>query len=286
MITLAVTTRAETFSRMKNPLLEFGINAEYVEPEATTFDLTDPQEAYSSFDVGFVYPPRPMEGGVIEAFTSMKWVNDREAILTSRNKAGVLATLAANDIAVPDTIAVSNPVDNTILERVFSEFSPPVIVKPNSTTRGVGVTKIRDVDSFLGLSDYLDAIHSFTATKDRLFLVQEALDITTDYRVMIVNGTYVGAVERSIPDDQSDRWKHNVHHGGIATRVTLDDNYRELAEQVAAILGIDYLGVDLAVTPTGTYVTETNARPTIDSRSKYEPGFYPELAALIKSRVE
>jgi ribosomal protein S6--L-glutamate ligase len=285
MITLAVTTRAETFSRMREPLLNYGIEATYLQADETTHALTTGSMDYSSFDVGFVYPSRLMEGGVIDAVTSLNWVNDRDAILTSRNKAGVIATLAANGIPVPDTTAISNPVDTTTLETVFSAFSSPVVIKPNSGTRGIGITTAPDLDSFLGITDYLDAIHSFPATDDRMFLVQEKLDITTDYRVMLINQNYVGAVERSLPTDTPGRWKHNVHHGGTATGVDLDPEYRSLAEDVASILDIDYLGVDLAVTPTETYVMETNARPTIDTETKYEPGFYSQLASLIKSRV-
>lgn len=286
MITLGVTTRAETFSRMQDPLRDYGIDAMYLQADETTHSLTSPSEDYGAFDVGFVYPSRPMEGGVIDAFTSLNWVNDRDAILTSRNKAGVLATLADHGIPVPETIAVSNPVNRTTLETVFDSFSPPVVIKPNSATRGVGITKATDTDSFLGITDYLDAIHSFPATDDRMFLVQEALTITTDYRVMLVDQTYVGAVERSLPSDSPTRWKHNVHHGSTATGVDLDAEHRELAEEVATILDIDYLGVDLAVTPTETYVMETNARPTIDTETKYESDFYEQLASLIKSRVE
>ncbi len=284
MITLAVTTRAETFTRMGGPLRDYGIDANFLQVDETTHDLTTPSDHYASFDVGFVYPSRPMEGGVIDAFTSLRWVNDREAILTSRNKAGVIATLDTHGISVPETIAVSNPVDSSTLESVFEEFSPPVVIKPNSATRGLGITKASDIDSFLGILDYLDAIHSFPASNDRMFLVQEELNITTDYRVMLIDQSYVGAVERSLPTDTPERWKHNVHRGSTATSVDLDPEYRSLAEQVANILDIDYLGVDLAVTPTGTYVMETNARPTIDAESKYESGFYEKLAALIKKR--
>ena len=284
MITLGVTTRAETFSRMQDPLRDYGIDTAYLQADETTHSLTAHPEDYAAYDVGFVYPSRPMEGGVIDAFTSLNWVNGRDAILTSRNKAGVLATLTDHGIPVPETIAVSNPVDRNTLETVFDSFSPPVVIKPNSATRGIGIAKATDIDSFLGITDYLDAIHSFPATDDRMFLVQEALTITTDYRVMLVDQTYVGAVERSLPPDSPTRWKHNVHHGSTATGVDLDAEYRELAEEVATILDIDYLGVDLAVTPTDTYVMETNARPTIDTETKYESDFYEQLASLIKSR--
>jgi ribosomal protein S6--L-glutamate ligase len=43
------------------------------------------------------------------------------------------------------------------------------------------------------------------------------------------------------------------------------------------------VGVDLLATDEAVYVSETNARPTIDEATKYEPGFYDRLAATIKN---
>jgi len=42
--------------------------------------------------------------------------------------------------------------------------------------------------------------------------------------------------------------------------------------------------VDLLVTDDRAVVNETNARPTIDSATKYEPGFWDDLAALIRAQ--
>jgi ribosomal protein S6--L-glutamate ligase len=48
---------------------------------------------------------------------------------------------------------------------------------------------------------------------------------------------------------------------------------------------IPFLGVDLLVSDGRAVVNETNARPTIDDATKYEPGFYDDLAALIHATV-
>jgi ribosomal protein S6--L-glutamate ligase len=242
---------------------------------------------FADFDVGFVYPPRIMEGGVADALLGVPWVNDREAILTSRNKADVIARLDRAGVPVPETVAVSNPVDRAALVAAFERFDPPVVVKPNSATRGVGVAKAADLDSFLGIADYLDLVHDYRATGDQSFLVQEFLPDARDYRVMLVDGEYVGAVERRLPDDALDagQWKHNVHRGAEATGVDLPPDLRELAERAADALDIPWLGVDLLVTDDRAVVSETNARPTVDSATKYEPGFFDDLAALIRATV-
>jgi len=183
---------------------------------------------------------------------------------------------------------VSNPASEAELTAAFERFDPPVVVKPNSTTRGVGVAKAHDLDSFFGVVDYLDLVHDYRAVGDQSFLVQEYMADAADYRVMVVDGEYVGAVERRLPEASRERgrWKHNVHRGAEAEGRELPAALRELAEDAAAELEIPYLGVDLLVTEDRAVVNETNARPTIDSATKYEDGFWDDLAALVRQTAE
>lgn len=287
MLGLAVATREETFERMGDPLAERGIGARHVRTRERTVALTAREAEWKSFDVGFVYPPRIMEGGVADALLDVPWVNDRNAILTSRNKAEVIARLAREEIAVPETVLVSNPIDEAELADVFTRFEPPVVVKPNSTTRGTGVVKVTDLDSFLGVADYLNLVHDYRATGDRSFLVQEFVPDAHDIRAMCIDGRCVGAVERRLPDPvrTAGRWKHNVHRGADAEDIDLPRDLRDLAERAAETLDIPWLGVDLLVSDDRSVVSETNARPTIDAATKYEPEFYDDLAALIHAQV-
>ena len=281
MLRLAVATRAETFERLEAILDGRGIAVRHLRTAERTVPLSDPPWSLGEFDVGFVHPPRLMEGGVAAALTAIPWVNDREAVLTSRNKAGTLARLRRADVPTPETVLVSNPVSRGELVSTFERFDPPVVIKPNSTTRGVGIARADDLDSFLGICDHLGLVHDFRATGDKSFLVQEFLPDARDYRAMVLDGEYVGAVER-----RGEGWKHNVHTGASATGVTLSDDHRALVERVAAILDVPFLGVDLLVSDDRTVVSETNARPTIDEATKYEPGFDARLEELIRARAQ
>ena len=283
MLRLAVATDAETLERIREPLAEREIEAVHVPTRERAQPLDEPI-AEEPFDVGFVYPSRLMEGGVADALLGVPWVNDREAVLRSRNKAGALARLDRAGLLTPETVHVSNPADGATLRAAFERFEPPVVVKPNSTTRGVGVAKVGDLDSFLGVCDYLKLVHDYRAADDRSFLVQEYLPDATDYRAMVVDGEYVGCVERRLPADEraAGRWKHNVHRGAVAEGVALPPDLRRLAETAAAALEVDWLGVDLLVTDDRATVNETNARPTVDAATKYDEGFYDRLAALIR----
>ena len=288
MIDLAVANNQETFQRMGDPLEKRGIRVHHVPVRERTVPIgADAPWSEDEYDVGFVYPGRLMEGGVADALLNVPWLNDHSSVLTSRNKGEVLARLERAELPVPSSVYVSNEVGESELATVFDRFEPPVVVKPNSTTRGAGVAKAHDLDSFLGICDYLSLVHDYRATGDQSFLVQEYLPEAVDYRVMILEGECVGAVERTLPKDALTRgqWKHNVHRGATATGVDLPEPLRELAKSVAQTLEIPFLGVDLLVSGDRVVVNETNARPTIDDETKYEPGFYDRLAEAIRSRA-
>jgi Glutathione synthase/Ribosomal protein S6 modification enzyme (glutaminyl transferase) len=297
MLRLAVTTNAETFARIREPLADRGIESGHLQAKERSLPLTadtltaspdtEGDTTPGAFDVGLVYPGRLMEGAAITAGCDIPWVNRREAVLTSRNKGGVIAALDAAEIPVPESVMLSNPVDDSVVADAVADLSFPVVVKPNSATRGVGVAKAGDLDSLLGVVDYLDLVHDFRSTGDKSYLIQEFLADARDYRAMVIDGECVGGVERRLPDSLADgRWKHNVHRGAEATGVDLPDAHRRLAERTAAELEVPYLGVDLLETDDRLVVTETNARPTVDDAAKYDDGFYDRLAGLIRETAE
>ena len=281
MLRLAAATDAETYERMQTPLAERGIDAEYVRTAARTIPLN---ADLGAFDAGFVFPPRLAEGGVVSELLGVPWVNGREAILRSRHKGEALARLSRAGLPTPETVVVSDPVDESDLIAAFERFEPPVVVKPNAVTRGIGVAKAHDLDSFLGVCDYLDLVHDYRAAGDCSFLVQEYLPDARDYRAMCIDGEYVGAVERRLPDDAlaAGQWKHNVHRGATATGVDLPAEHRRIVERAAQAMEVPFLGIDLLVTGDRVVVNETNARPTIDDATKYEDGFYDDLAGLVR----
>jgi ribosomal protein S6--L-glutamate ligase len=297
MLRLGVATDAETLARVREPLAERGIEAVHLPTAERTVDLTAPDAAFPDVDVGFVYPPRLAEGGVADALLNVPWVNGREAVLRSRHKGETLARLGRVGVPTPDSVVVSNPADEAALEDALDRVGLPAVVKPNSATRGIGVARVGDADSLLGVTDYLDLLHEFPATGDRSFLVQALVPDAHDFRVMCVEGGYVGAVERRLPEAAraAGRWKHNVHRGAEATGVDLPAPLRDLAERAARALDVPWLGVDLLVPGGGgaedlaverAVVNETNARPTVDAATKYESGFYDRLAALVRGAAE
>lgn len=285
MLDLALANRTETFENLREPLGERGVRVRHLDVSGRVTPLgRDAPWSPGQFDVGWVYPGRIMEGAIADALLDLPWINDRETVLASRNKAAVLARLERADIPVPASVHVSNPVEERELVAAFERLDPPVVVKPNSTTRGVGVARADDLDSFLGIAEYLDLVHDYRATGDKSFLLQEFVPEARDLRVMVVDEAYAGAVRRELPADAlaAGRWKHNVHRGARATGVTPDREVQRLAEAVASELDAALLGVDVLVGPDGPVVLETNARPTVDLATRYEPAFHDRLADLVE----
>jgi ribosomal protein S6--L-glutamate ligase len=300
MTRVAITTEPE-FERLESPLRERGLDPVFVptEERATPLSATD----RASADIGFVYPQRAAEGGVLDAHLDIPWVNDREAMLRSRFKGETIARLQAAGLPTPKTTLISNPFDRGDLPAAYERFDPPLLLKPNYATRGEGIIKLVDYDSLSGAVDYVDLLHTNPTVGDQTYLLQEFIPDARDYRAMVVDYDYAGAVERRFPEDgqgpelnvelagDSDadrrlgRWKHNVHRGAVAREASFPTELRRMAEEVAEVLEIPWLGVDFLVTDDRAVVNETNARPTVDDPAKYEPGFYDRLSALIRSRA-
>ena len=285
MLELAVITHEETFERMKDPLKDRGIMARYIEAYGRQIpiskgDLSD----FQNIDVGFVYPSRLMEGGVIDALLEVPWVNGAESVLLSRNKGRVLAILDKNGFDIPATIMISNPIGERELLDAYEKIQKPIVIKPNSATRGLGIALVDDVDSFEGIVDYIKLIQNREETGDRSFLVQEYIPDAKDYRVMVIDGEYAGAVERKFrdADAKGKKWKKNIHRDAIAVKKEMPESIKKMAEEVATLLKIRYVGIDILVNEDRVVINETNARPTIDEEDKYLPDFYDKLSRLVK----
>jgi len=245
---------------------------------------SDDDDEFDGFDAGFVYPSRLMEGVVVDARLSVPWVNDREAVLTSRNKAGVLAALDAAGIPTPRTTLVSNPVDEAVVTEAVAPFSYPVVVKPNSATRGVGVATATDLDSLLGVVDYLNLVHDYRATGDKSYLIQE-FSPTRATTGRWSSTARTSARSSGNPPDA-------VEGGGGNTTSTAARRPPVSTSRTAPASWPSgprrHSGSTTSASTCwrrtdGWSSDETNARPpTVDAATKYKPDFYDRLAGLIE----
>ena len=267
-----------THGEASNRRIERGLRPHGVDP--VTFETTGRAYALDEeidADVGLVYPSRLVEGGVVDALGDINWIVDAEEVLATRNKARTVTLLDKAGVPVPDTHLLSSPVGDDEVRAAFEAVGAPAVVKPNSASSGRGATVVRDPGSATGVADLFGVLHESSLVRDRTFVVQEYVEDARDYRVMVVDGEYAGAVER-----RADGWKKNVGAGAEPHGVEPPEDVVSIAVDAACTLGVDFCGVDVLLGEKPV-VNEINARPTVDDADKYRDGFYAHLARLVKN---
>lgn len=274
---LLLTHGEESNARIEEGLSPHGIDCVTFDAYGRVYSLDDGD--VPDADVGLVYPSRLVEGGVLDALTDLVWINDATDVLTTRNKARTTAVLDREGIPVSETRLLSSPVSAEDVRAAFDAVGAPAVVKPNSASSGRGAALAHDPDTATGVADLFGVVHESSLVRDRTFVVQEYVEDACDYRVMVLGGEYVGAVERRAPG-----WKKNVNAGAVARGVEPPESVVSLAEDAARALGVDFCGVDVLSQDGKDFavVNEVNARPTVDDADKYEPEFYAELARLVR----
>jgi ribosomal protein S6--L-glutamate ligase len=106
-----------------------------------------------------------------------------------------------------------------------------------------------------GLVDAVDVLNGRLTVQE--YIAESA---GTDLRVLVIGGRAIAAMKRIAPKGD---FRANLHQGGNAEGVELNDELREIAERTAKALGLGIAGVDLMPTSKGYIVIEANGSPGI-----------------------
>lgn len=179
----------------------------------------------------------PFEFGVLSVLSQEnRVVNRPHAIATCASKAETSGLLKKHGVRTPRTMFTNSRDTAT----AFMRREGRAVIKPLYGFDGNGV-RLVDQETDLG---------------EPPFYMQEYVPNDRDFRVFVLNGMAVGAIERV-----SDSLTHNIHQGGTGRAVSIDDGMRETAEMAARAIGIDYCGVDLLLDSEGYTVLEVNGTP-------------------------
>ncbi len=132
------------------------------------------------------------------------------------------------------------------LEQILDEFIFPCVAKLVRSSMGQGVTLI---ESRAALQAYAQA--------NEVLYIQERLQIHRDLRVVVIGGRVVTAYWREAADG---RFHNNVAQGGRVSFEEIPDEALHLAVHVAAQLGVDHAGFDIAEADGHFYLFEFNVR--------------------------
>ena len=180
--------------------------------------------------------------------------NTSAGIGNSRDKLRSLQILSRHDIGIPHTTFVRDRSD--VMPAVERVGGAPVVIKILEGTQGIGVI-LADTKNVAG------AIIETLQTAKQNVLIQQFVKESKgkDIRAFVVGDTVVAAMRRVA---QGDEFRSNVHRGGSAQQVELDDTYKQTAVRAAQIMGLRVAGVDMLEGADGPQVMEVNSSPGLE----------------------
>jgi ribosomal protein S6--L-glutamate ligase len=180
--------------------------------------------------------------------------NTSASIARSRDKLRSLQILSRHYIGIPKTTFVRDKKD--VLPAIERVGGAPVIIKLIEGTQGIGVLLAETVSSAAAIVELLQS-------QKQSVLIQKFVSESKgrDIRAFVVGDQVVGAMRRVA---QGQEFRSNIHRGGYAESVKLDESYRETAVRAAQIMGLRVAGVDLLETQKGPQIVEVNSSPGLE----------------------
>ncbi|ELY75215.1 RimK family alpha-L-glutamate ligase [Natrinema gari] len=276
---LSLHTSKET-KAILNAVEELGHDSEWLRNENTSISVADgspllePEVDVIANRMLLSNTEQPAEElGLVNAFSQLvPTLNEPSAVMTAMHKLSTATALASNDVRTPDvTLALSGENLNAARERYGEE----AVYKTAIGTHGGGTWKV-------GPDDPVNA-----KVGNRYAFLQELVDQEDvrhrDLRVYVVGGEIVAAMYRYAPDND---WRTNVALGGSVEDATEDlpAEASEMAKRAAAVVDLDYAGVDLVEGDEGWFVLEVN--PTAGFKGLYEATQVSPAPYIAKLAIE
>ena len=180
--------------------------------------------------------------------------NTAHGIANSRDKLRSLQILSRHHIGIPRTTFVRDKKD--VLPAIERVGGAPVVIKLIEGTQGIGVLLAESVKQ-------AESIIELLQSQKQNVLIQKfvAESKGKDIRAFVVGDRVVAAMRRVA---QGQEFRSNVHRGGVAEPVELDEQYTETAVRCAQILGLRVAGVDMLEGKDGPQVMEVNSSPGLE----------------------
>ncbi|MDG1073674.1 MAG: 30S ribosomal protein S6--L-glutamate ligase [Methylophilaceae bacterium] len=180
--------------------------------------------------------------------------NSAHGISNSRDKLRSLQILSRHQIGIPRTTFVRDRKD--VIPAIQRVGGAPVVIKLIEGTQGIGVLLAETIHA-------AESIIELLQSQKQNVLIQKfvAESKGKDIRAFVVGDRVVAAMRRVA---QGQEFRSNVHRGGLAEAVELDEQYRETAVRAAQILGLQVAGVDMLEGKNGPQIMEVNSSPGLE----------------------
>jgi ribosomal protein S6--L-glutamate ligase len=177
-----------------------------------------------------------------------------DAIQRSRDKLRSLQRLSKAGIGMPKTVFTNYSRDvEEVIEHVGGV---PVIIKLLEGTQGLGVVLAETRNA---AESVLEAFNGLEARVIVQEFIKEAKG--ADIRALLVDGQVVGAMKRQGKDGE---FRSNLHRGGTAEIIKLNEAELKLAMNAAHVLKLPVCGVDMLQSARGPLLLEVNSTPGLE----------------------
>jgi ribosomal protein S6--L-glutamate ligase/gamma-F420-2:alpha-L-glutamate ligase len=246
--------------RLKEEFNNLGVNVDIIDDGYLKAEIADGKLNSSLLLNDFaVYLDKDKYLSLILEKLGLKLFNSHNAIRTCDDKGETYIALANHGIDIPKTIlgglcySSSCALSEGTADKIIISLGLPVIVKESYGSMGKGVYLAKSKEELLSIMEEV---------KLKPHLFQEYLPYKkgVDIRVIVIGGKAVASMERKNDSD----FRSNVARGGSCKSIELPQSFKQTAEKVANILGLDYCGVDLLFGKDGKpFVCEVNSNAFI-----------------------
>lgn len=193
------------------------------------------------------YLPRMLEKCGLRVF------NSAEGVELCDDKMLTCIALAGGGVNLPDTIPAplcyyaDAWTEQSFLQKIEARLGYPLVVKKSYGSWGAEVRLVKDENELQA-----------AAEEFRMFphLYQKRVGKPgEDYRILVVGGKAIACMKRKNEKD----FRSNIEAGGKGYAETAPEVFIETAQRCAAILKLDYCGVDLLDEEGVPYVCEVNS---------------------------
>jgi len=174
-------------------------------------------------------------------------LNPPSAIERSVDKYYALSLLEENGLPVPKTV-VAESADAAL--SAFEDLGGDIVIKPIFGSRGIGSTRVSDIDIAERIFRALDFNHQVIYIQE--FIPHGDFDLR-----LLVLGNEVSASMKRV----SASWKTNISLGAKPVPYNPPREIKKLAVNAAEILGCELAGIDILQTDKGPFLLEVNSQP-------------------------
>lgn len=162
-------------------------------------------------------------------------ISPSDSILKSRDKLRSLQSLSKAGIGMPKTVFTNYSRD---IEEVIEHVGgTPLIIKLLEGTQGLGVVLAETQNAAQSVLEAFNGLQARVIVQE---FIKEAKG--ADLRALVVDGQVVGAMKRQ---GKAGEFRSNLHRGGSANIITLDDEELKVALSAAKVLKLPVCGVDM-----------------------------------------